>query len=212
MNIVKNISLLIVPLLSVLCCTPAYGMEHFAFGIDIFEAVKTRNKARVRELVAANNEIVNQQDIDDNSPLYWATRLGFYDMVDDLIAAGANLEHKDQYGYRPLHWAVMVNQKTMVQALVKAGVNLDEESNNGSTPLKIAQSRKNQSMVDMLADYHSRIQQAKQRAPIIAFALAMGMHSRLGAECPLSQELLRYISKLTTEAECHDARQPSQHP
>ena len=66
-------------------------------------------------------------------------------------------------------------------------------------------------MVALLTDYQQRIQDAQQRAPVIAFNLAMGTHPRLGNESPvamLTQKLLRSIIEFSKDAEIHMARQP----
>ena len=57
MNIVKNVSLLI---LSMLYGSSIYSMEHTATDMDIFQAALAGNLARIKELITADQTIVHQ--------------------------------------------------------------------------------------------------------------------------------------------------------
>jgi uncharacterized protein len=62
-----------------------------AFGIDIFEAAATGNVARAKELCKLAPGIVNLRADDGRTPLHFAASAGQVDMINLLMAAGADL-------------------------------------------------------------------------------------------------------------------------
>ena len=90
MNCILKNMLSIVILVVSLCSISIYSM-------DIFQAAKTGNIDRVRELIAAGAD-VNQQNNDGWTPLHWAAYNGHQEVVQALIAAGANVNQQDNDG------------------------------------------------------------------------------------------------------------------
>lgn len=220
MDFAKNVSLLTLSLLSVLYSQSVYSMDPEA-SMDIFDAAKKGKLARVQELIAADPKIVNQQNLEYFVPLHFAAIYGDMTIVQALIKSGANVDQQDINGRTPLHWAVRQNHFEIVQELIAAGADLQAEDHYCQTPLQLAMPSYHNDyhgltrMVDLLNDYQRRIEDAKRRAPqrvrIIAGTLALATQPRLGANSPvayLPQELLRYLSKLSSDAELHDVRQP----
>ena len=91
----------------------------------------------------------------DGTALIAAAHLGHADVVKQLIAAGAPLNHVNN-----LHWTAAIeavvlgdggvrHQETL-RALINAGANLQLTDREGNTPLQLARSRRHQEMVDML--------------------------------------------------------------
>ena len=139
MNIVKNVSLLILLLLSALYSTSVYSMEHVGTGdMDIFQATQYGDLARIQELIAAGAN-VNQQDTYGNTPLHFASCNGDIAIVQELIAARAHVNKRDANGNIPLHWASYYGDIAIVRALISAGANVNQQTINGfmegSTPL-----------------------------------------------------------------------------
>lgn len=52
-------------------------------------------------------------------------KLGDSTKVKELIAAGANLNHQDEYGYTALIWAACYDKPEMVQLLLNSGADKD---------------------------------------------------------------------------------------
>ena len=146
--------------------------------------------------------------------IFYAARLGNTARVSELLAAVPNADRPalvnqtDINGWTALHAAARYGHEAVVRLLIAAGANIDQASNNGRPPLHMAAS---EGLVQMLNDYQQRIEQARQRVPVIAHTLALATHPRLGTASPLAllpQELLRYITRLTARAEEVDARKP----
>ena len=208
MDIVKNISLLTVSLLTAL-----YGS--CIYSTDLTDAAKNGDLELVNALILSGAN-VDERDADGMTALHVAAWNDHLDIINALIVAGANVNFQSQRHATPLHYAAYKGYMTIAQALIAAGADLNITEINGFTPSQVAHIScifNNQKMVELLTDYQQRIQDAEQRAHdhIIAHTLALATHERLGAESQLAlldQNLLYYISKFTAEAEDHDARQP----
>jgi hypothetical protein len=59
------------------------------------------------------------------------------DVIDQLVAAGANPDALDKSGVAPLHRAVRARTTGAVRALLRAGANPRLKNKNGSTPLML---------------------------------------------------------------------------
>ena len=135
----------------------------------------------------------------------------FFLMLSCIVAQGS-VNAMEKY---PLHEAAKNGDKDLVEALLLSsnGADINLKDQYGRTAFEHAAAEGIRlSAVRIITDYKQRIQEVRQRVPQIALTLAMCTHPRrLAAESPLAlldQELLRYISQLTIEAEYHDASKP----
>lgn len=73
--------------------------------------------------------------VDDD--LHLAAQQGDLELVDSLLAKGANINAFDELGKTPLHYAVQEERFDVVERLLKAGadVNAHHEPTIGNTPL-----------------------------------------------------------------------------
>ena len=203
MNCIKKIAYVCVLLLMTTGAT---------WGMDIFQASETGNIKRIEEFLA-NGADVNQQDIFGDTPLHGAARYGHANAIRMFIEAGALVNQQDNGGRTPLHLAAMIGRADAIRMLIEAGALVNQQDSYGKTAVDIATASNRQHIVALLNDYNQRIEQARQRVPVIAHILAQATHHRLGADSPLAllpQELMRHITHLVAEAEEADARRPRQ--
>ena len=182
------------------------------FGMDIFQAARTGNIGRIEELLA-NGADVNQQDSWGKTPLHLSTENCHEQVTFRLIDASAGVNQQDINGMTALHWAAFWGHKAVVARLIQAGADINQTDNNGKTAVDLATGFNQHTIAALLNDYNQRIEQARQRVPVIAHILARATHHRLGADSPLAllpQELMRHITHLVAEAEEADARRPRQ--
>jgi len=59
-------------------------------------------------------------------------------LVNDLIALGANLDWQDEFGWTALIKAVRFGESGIVQMLIGAGADVNVQNDNGQTPLHVA--------------------------------------------------------------------------
>ena len=82
---------------------------------------------------------VNAKDENGVTPLHYAAEGGYNEIVELLIAAGADVHAKgDEAGETPLHNAAYEGHKEIAELLIAAGANVSAISDGGITPLYIA--------------------------------------------------------------------------
>ncbi len=102
---------------------------------DLFEACKSGDAARVRELVGAAN--VNARDTAGrrSSPLHFAAGYGRLDAVEHLLQVGASVHARDDGGLIPLHNACSFGHAEVVALLLSAGADANARDSWNYTPL-----------------------------------------------------------------------------
>ena len=210
-----------------------------AWGMDIFQASETGNIKRIEEFLA-NGADVNQQDIFGDTPLHGAARNDHVDAIRMLIKSDADIHSQNIVGMTALHCAAMNGRTDAIRMLIELGARVNQQDHRGRPALYWAAKGGHENAISVLIeagadinerivwdaaifckeyivvfldDYNQRIDQARQRVPVIADILAQATHHRLGADSPLAllpQELMRHITHLVAEAEEVDARRPRQ--
>jgi ankyrin repeat protein len=69
------------------------------------------------------------------TPLHYAARFGHKEITELLIAAGTDVNAKDEGEFTPLHWA---GTKEIVELLIAAGADVNVKDEYGGTPLASA--------------------------------------------------------------------------
>ena len=76
---------------------------------------------------------VNQQDVDKNTALHVAASMGSVDMIEYLIARGADTTLRNRDGNTPIHIAIMNRKYDAIRALAESGKTIfatDKEEKN----------------------------------------------------------------------------------
>ncbi len=69
------------------------------------------------------------------TPLHYAAGWGHKEIVELLIAEGADVNAMNGAGQTPLHFAAQEGQKEIVELLIAKGADVNAKTNNGTTPL-----------------------------------------------------------------------------
>lgn len=106
----------------------------------VWQLAGENNIERVTQLLDSTSEddVLNGQDGEGMSPLYWAVDRGQIDMARFLIQRGANVEIADECGETPLHIAVICEHEEIVSVLLDAGARSDTKNNEGHTPAQLS--------------------------------------------------------------------------
>jgi len=109
------------------------------FGADLrlIDAVKKGDARTVRSLIAQHLD-VNTAEVDGSTPLHWAAQRDNREIVDLLLAAGANAKAATRYNVTPLALAAMNGNAAIIERLLKAGVDANSTSEEGQTALMSA--------------------------------------------------------------------------
>jgi ankyrin repeat protein len=99
--------------------------------------------------VSARN-VSSRRIIEGRTPLHLAARNGHKEIAELLIAKGANVNMRDNYGSTALHWAAANNNKPVAEALLSKGAEINARSNNGAIPLHTAAMWGNRDLAEFL--------------------------------------------------------------
>lgn len=105
--------------------------------IDVFEAAALGDRHVMAQYLAASPAALNAFSADGFTPLGLAAYFGHLEMVQELLAAGAdpNVRSKNPLGVMPLHSALSNGSKEIARALIKGGADINAASAEGWTPL-----------------------------------------------------------------------------
>ncbi|MEG4228888.1 ankyrin repeat domain-containing protein [Microcoleus sp. N9_B2] len=140
---------------------------------------RARSKAIAKILLAAGAKINIKEDNARNGKstalLHNAAKIGFKELVQQLIKDGANVAIRDDYRRTPLHYAATKE----VAALLMLDINAIDQS--GDTPLHLAVDRGSQDIAELLIANGARVnvRNAKGQTPLYR-AIAIG-HNEIAA-------------------------------
>ena len=86
----------------------------------------------------------------ENTPLHDAARAGDKAKIEALLAQGADVNAKDNYGRPPLHWAVLWKRKDVAELLLAKGADVNAKKNGGNTALNSAAYGGHKDVVELL--------------------------------------------------------------
>lgn len=129
----------------------------------IFRAVERGDLETVRRVLAEDPNLVNETLDTDDQPLHIACWQKYESMVKVLIAAGADVNARGDFGSTPLHYAVFEGDEystPIVRALLVAGADpnlIDKRSS--STPLKWAQREHHDGLAESIRLLKAKMEQ-----------------------------------------------------
>jgi uncharacterized protein len=128
MMLAKRLSLLVLFMLCFATMTSAPSTAS-----DLTEALKARDVAQVRSLLAAGANV--NEKVRGDYPLNIAAVFGPAEMVSVLLEAGSDIEKPGRDGLHPLHNAVISGRTEIVALLLQRGAEVDAKDRQGRTPL-----------------------------------------------------------------------------
>ncbi|HEY7086562.1 MAG TPA: ankyrin repeat domain-containing protein [Tepidisphaeraceae bacterium] len=105
--------------------------------VRLFAAIATRDKAAFAAEVAAGSAD-HALDVGNTTPLMTVACVGEADMLRSLIARGADVNARNQYGMTALMYAAMFDRPEVVQVLLAAGADPSPRNESGRTALEMA--------------------------------------------------------------------------
>jgi len=108
---------------------------------------------QIVKLFLDHNIDLKIKDRSGSTPLGWAVLCQFKEIVELLIAHGADVNGGDT---PPLHWAVMVRSKPMAELLIDHGAKVDLADKGKRTPLGMAIQRGENELATFLREHGAR--------------------------------------------------------
>ena len=121
-----------------------------AFCGEIHDAAKAGDLVKVKALLNANPDLVNNNDTNGWTPLELAAANNREDVVKLLLASKADVNAQDNVGLTPLHCAVNNGYTNVVVVLLANKADINVRAKNGQTPLHLASSQNRKDMVELL--------------------------------------------------------------
>jgi len=118
-------------LVSFLGCVPA---EQKAFFLDVQET----NLPRVKSGLENHPEWLDETNPQGWTPLCWAAYRDHKEMVEFLVARGADVNVPDKLGRAPLYWSADHGRKELVELLLAKGAEVDATDDYDRTALHMA--------------------------------------------------------------------------
>ncbi len=87
------------------------------------------------------------------TPLYQAAWNGHADLVEMLLANGANPNLGNSIGMTPLHGAAGMGRETTTRQLLADGAEVNAKDMDGRTPLRLARDRGHHELFQLIEDH-----------------------------------------------------------
>lgn len=106
---------------------------HFAANIG--------DRDRVEEELQKGNAVDLPEEKKGSTAVMFAAERGFAEIVERLVAKGADINLRNKYGFTALHAAASNNHAAVVKFLLEKGAQVDPQDELGQTPLYFAAER-----------------------------------------------------------------------
>jgi len=124
-----------------------------SFGLtptSVYEAVYKGDVDTVRRYLEQGGNVNAKYGFDGNTPLQRAAQNNNKDMVEMLIAKGADVNAKDKDGNTPLQRAAQHNRKDVAELLIAKGADVNAKDKDGNTPLQRAAQHNRKDVAELL--------------------------------------------------------------
>lgn len=102
---------------------------------DINEAATQGDLAQVKIWVGKDSQLVKFKDKEGRTPLHWASRGVYLDVLEYLVENGANVNAMDNDNVTALHSLSYRGNTRAMEILIKEGADVEAKDVNGLTPL-----------------------------------------------------------------------------
>lgn len=121
--------------------------------ITAFKAIENDDAPALERELAVDPDLANAPGTNGNNLLGLAASFRRHDMVRLLLAAGADVNHGNRYGWTALHQAGYSNNRDLAELLLAAGARPDLSARGeGGTPLIMALFWGHREVADILAE------------------------------------------------------------
>ncbi len=103
----------------------------------LVEAVRARDDAAALRLLQESKSAAQERAVDGTTALHWAVYNDDVALVERLLAAGADVNAKNDYGATPLSQAAVVGNARVIRALLTAGADVESPNADGQTALMV---------------------------------------------------------------------------
>lgn len=132
---------------------PIFALLLFSFlsvsAQDVFNLARSGHLPELQKLYSENPQVIQQTNNRGATALHFACDGGHTNIIEFLLASGADLSARDIDGDTPLHWAAFAGRNEAVQLLINNQAELNSRNKNKLTPLAYAVTRNHPGTVDI---------------------------------------------------------------
>ena len=147
-RVAKNSSPLVVAILHEQLALFKHILDNFDANIE----QETSALLKRKHYLWGDETILVDDPIEGGTALWIASTLGYLDLVKELVAHGANIEHTTDYKSSPLHGAASYGQDGVCEFLIEQGAVVDQPDELGQTPLTVAAFARSKKCVELLIE------------------------------------------------------------
>jgi len=119
---------------------------------EIHDAAQQGDLAKIKRLLEKSPELLKSRSENEKTPLHFAAQGGHKDIVELLIAKGADVNAKNVAKETPLHYAAALAHKEVVDLLISKEAVLNSETTDGSTPLHYSANLGSSEIIQVLVE------------------------------------------------------------
>jgi len=167
---------------------PQFSNKETADMNELVQAIRGQDVLSVRRILRRKPELAKRKNEFGITPLHEAAESGNAEMVEQLLANGAEIDAKDKYSHTPLFKAVWFLNMEIVQLLISRGANVHIRDCSDHTLLHWAAFKGDKTMVELLL--HLGVENMtpnKEGKTPLEYAMAQGHYRseerRVGKEC-----------------------------
>ncbi|KNC76659.1 serine/threonine protein kinase, variant 2 [Sphaeroforma arctica JP610] len=117
---------------------------------QVHKAARTRDVTTLSNILQIDESQIGTLDENGGTPLHIASENGHKDVVELLLAKGADTHVKDETGSTPLYLASKNGHKDVVELLLAKGADIHVKDNLAWTPLRMASKNGHKDVVELL--------------------------------------------------------------
>lgn len=145
---------------------------------DLHESI-LKNSIENLEQSLSNGVPIDLDDHAGQTPLFYASKLGYKSIVELLLSKGASHKIIDQNGISPLHTAACKGHDEVVLILLKNGADPNVRAHDETSALYQSSYEGHAECVDHLTEYGARVNDAKNSGASPLFVAARNGHHRI---------------------------------
>jgi ankyrin repeat protein len=180
--------------------TDAWGMT------PLMRAVKAAHVEAVNYLLGMVSKLNQKEEKTGRTVLQMAAAGGVVELVESILAAGADVNDKDHHGRTALMTAVVNHRKEVVQVLPERGAEIDDMDQDGNTALHLAAALGAEEIIEILLSFGKVTVDAKNAEGDTALIVA-GKSGKFGDEATSIKVAIDDLYDIT-ETRVKGVRQP----